>query len=558
MKMKISEVLWEVMWRGGISRVYGIIGTSILPAINSLSKYRDKIRYISCRHEQVAGSMADAEGRITLKPGVAIVHAGPGALNAAISVANAYKDASPMLLIAGSVSTEDRGRDGFLDVPLKEAFSHFTNSSYRIDSPGEVVSVLTEAYRRAISVPVGPVFVEIAENLWKQEVEFDEGSLNFKPDPLPRLKEEDGRECKALLDSSFKPVVLAGGGVHHARAHQELKKFIEAYNIPLITTGNGRGVLPEDHPLCFGRSGYAGGNSAADYAFANSDLVLVIGATVSDLTDYSGTWKSSGRVVVVNPAQKVIDYVKSRGYSGIRADSRSFLNFFLKVPPGDLIPKQDGWIRELEEKKKEWEQMLKTAMDKPPGVVSPGRVLKKLRQFLKRDAFISTGAGMHLVYVNDFMECYEPGTFLATNNFGSMGFGLAAAMAAKVIYPERESIAVLGDGEFMMTLQDMETCVREKLNVKIVILNDNSYRVLRVSQVLDGIEPFGTEHTNPDFVQLAKVFGFQGFRIGSDSEDETIKEFLSIDAPALLEVPTDRDDVPPTNMEAVLRMRNRY
>ncbi len=558
MKTRVCEALWEILFRGGITRVYGIIGTSILPAISALRAYRDRLRYISCRHEQVAGSMADAEGRITQKPGVAIVHAGPGALNAAISVANAYKDASPMLLIAGSVSSEDRGRDGFLDVKLKESFAHFTLASYRIDKPALLPSILTEAYRKAISIPIGPVFIEIAEDIWKKEIDFDEEGLNFKAEALPRLKESDGRECKRILDESFKTLILAGGGVIQSRASQELKKFAEAYNIPVITTGNGRGSIPEDHPLCYGRSGYAGGNSAADYAFAQADLIFAIGATVSDLTDYSGTWKPRGRVIVVHPYEKAIEEAKSRGFTGIRADARSFINFFIKVPPGELIPKKDGWIKELDTKKEEWNQMLKTAMDKPAGVISPGGVLKRLRELLKRDAFISTGAGMHLLYVNDFMECYEPGTFLATNNFGSMGFGLAGALAAKAIHPEREAVAILGDGEFMMTLQDMETAVREKLNVKIVVLNDNSYRVLRVSQVLDGIEPFGTDHGNPDFVVLAQVFGFKGFRITGERIEETLKEFLSVEGPALLEVHTDKDDLPPTNMEAVLKMRNRY
>lgn len=558
MKMKVCEAVWDILFRGGVNRVYGIVGTSILPAINSLGFLRDKIRYISCRHEQVAGSMADAEGRITQKPGVAIVHAAPGALNASISVANAYKDASPMLLIAGSVSTEDRGRDGFLDVKLKETFEHFTIASYRIDKPEVLPNVLTEAYRRAISIPRGPVFIEIAENLWHKEIEIDENNLNFKADSLPRLKEEDGKDCKRMLDESFKPLILSGGGVIHAKAAQDLRKFAEAYNIPVITTGNGRGAIPEDHPLCYGRSGYAGGNSAADYAFANADLIFVIGATVSDLTDYSGTWKPGGRVVVVHPYQRAIEEAKSRGFIAVKADAKSFINFFVKVPPGELIPKKDGWIKELDAKKEEWNQMLRRAMDKPAGVISPGGVLRKLREILKRDAIVSTGAGMHLIYVNDFVECYEPGTFLATNNFGSMGFGLAGALAAKVIYPERETVAILGDGEFMMTLQDMETAVREKLNVKIVVLNDNSYRVLRVAQVLDGLEPFGTEHTNPDFIALAGVFGFKGFRITPDNIDEPLKEFISVDSPALLEIPLDIDDIPPTNMEAVLKMRNRY
>lgn len=558
MKLKVCDALWEVLLLAGLNRVYGIIGTSILPAVNALSNYKERIRYISCRHEQVAGSMADAEGRITGRPGVAIVHAGPGALNAAISAANAYKDASPMMLIAGSVATKERGRDGFLDLKLREIFEHFTVASFRIDSPSLFAQVLTDAYRRAISVPQGPVFIEVAEDIWKMETEFDENSLNFKPAPLPRLKDEDAKECKQLLDASFKPLVLAGGGIVYSKATLELKKFVEAYNIPVITTGNGRGVIPEDHPLCYGRSGYAGGNSAADYAFASADLILAIGATISDLTDYSGTWLPSGRVVVVNPDQRVVGDVKSRGYIGVRADAKSFLNFFIKVPPGELIPKQDGWIKELDKKKEEWNGMLEEAMSKPEGGVSPGRVLSTLRGFLNRDAFVSTGAGMHLLYVNDFMETYEPATFLATNNFGSMGFGLAAALAAKAVYPDRQAVAVLGDGEFMMTLQDMETAVREKLNVKVVILNDNSYRVLRVSQVLDGMSPYGTEHGNPDFLKLAEAFNWKGFRISADNVESRLKEFLEVDSPALLEVPVERDDLPPTNMEAVLKMRNRF
>ncbi|HEY4716036.1 MAG TPA: thiamine pyrophosphate-binding protein [bacterium] len=557
MKTTVAEGLAEILHRGGVQRIYGVVGTSILPAINALGKFKNKIRYISCRHEQVAASMADAEGRITMKPGVAIVHAAPGSLNAAISAANAYKDSSPMILIAGSVPERERDRDGFLELKLSEIFDLFTFGSFRLGKAHKLADLLTHAYRKAISVPKGPVFIEIPDDLWLVETEFDENDLNFKADSVPRAKDEDVKKSKELIDRATRPLILAGAGVFHSGATQELKKFTEAYNIPVITTGNGRGTIPEDHYLSYGRSGYAGGNTVADYAFLNADLVIAIGATISDLTDYNGTWNHTGRIMVVNPHNVVAEKAKIKGFIPLICDARSFLNSMLKVPPGELIPKKDEWIKTLDIKREEWLGMLRVSLEKEG--ISPARVLKELRKMLPRESLFSAGAGMHLVYANDFFECYEPSTYLATNNFGSMGFGLAAAMAAKAVYPDRHAVAILGDGEFMMTLQDIETALREKLNIKVIILNDNSYRVLRLSQIMDGLEPFGTDHSNPDFIKLSESFNVKGFRLTSQDDLGTeLEEFIKCDSPAILEIPTDRDDIPPTNMEAILKMRNLY
>lgn len=540
----------------GTTRLYGIIGTSILGFFEGLYEKRDKIRYISCRHEQVAASMADVEGRLTGRPGVAIVHSGPGALNAMISVGNASKDSSPMILITGAVKSRLKGTDGMLEADHLKLFAPLTKGTFRVQRTTEIPEILSMAYRTSLDGAWGPVLIEVPEDVWKERAEVDETAYRFERPVPPKASESDLIEVLAALSRAKQPLLLAGCGVAYARASDRLREFAELLQVPVATTGNGRGVLPEDHPLSLGRVGFGGGNPVADAAFRKSDVILGLGCGISDMVTYEFTQESDADIYLINldpAAEKRKVYVEKN----LLCNVGEALTILLQTVKARKIGPLSPWTNQLEEERKIWAGMLEAACGEK-GRLSPSFVLSRLDLLLPRNAIVCGGAGMHVVYAHDYLKARGPQQFLASVNFGAMGFGLAAAMSAKLCYPERTVLAVLGDGEFLMTVQDLETAVREKIGIKIIVVNDNSYRVLEMKQRLQYQgHVIGTRHGNPDFMKLAEAFGLKGIRL-EKPEDVGAQNFEPLlrtdDKPVLIEIVTDPEDLPPTNLDAALKM----
>jgi acetolactate synthase-1/2/3 large subunit len=548
--MNVAQAVVNCLEQLGVKRIYGLIGTSILDFIDALRDSR--IRYVSTRHEQVAASMADAEGRLTGKPGVAVVHAGPGFLNALISVAMAYKDSSPMLLIAGAVKRRLAGLDSWLEVPQREIIKPMVKAAFRIDKPSQVTDAVAEAYSLAMSQPPGPVFIEVPEDAWSMSSEAK--PCEPRPAPPPYASPEDVKKVAELLERAERPIILAGGGVNTEEGYRLLVSLAERLSIPVAVTGNGRGAFPEDHPLFLGRAGFGGGNIVADRALLMADLVLALGAGLSDVTTYGYNYTPRGDVVAVNldplAERKPIVYALR-----LNADAVDFLRKLSAVE----IRRQraESWLRTIEEIRREWELYLQEALSRRyTGFVNPSKFFHELDKALPRDFIMTGGQGMHIVYTFAFIRVRSPRGYLAAFNLGAMGFAFPAALGAKLTYPQRDVYAVLGDGEFMMTVQDLETAVREKIGVKIIVINDNAYRVLYARQKAQKMgRIYGTVHTNPDFVKLAEAFGVEAMSISSDAEIDKAIRFITEPAerPKLLELKIHPDDMPPMNIDGALK-----
>jgi len=538
----------------GTTRLYGIIGTSILGFFEGLYEHRETIHYLSCRHEQVAASLADAEGRLTGRPGVAIVHSGPGALNAMVSVGNAYKDCSPMILITGAVKSRLQGTDGMLEADHLRIFAPFVTGAYRIQRTADIPKILSEAYRAAMTGARGPVLIEVPENIWKERAEVDASGFRFETPPPAKPSDEDCDEILEALARAKRPLILGGCGIAYARASEGFRALVERWQAPVVTTGNGRGVLPEDHPLCLGRVGFGGGNPVADRAFQKADVLLGLGCGISDMVTYEFTQETDADIYLVNfdpAAEKRKVFVKKN----LLCDAGEAIFSLNRLSEQKKAGPLAAWMETLTPERNQWRDMLAAAA-RPTEPLSPSYALSRLAPLLPRDTIVCGGAGMHVLYAHNCLPALGPLQFLAAVNFGAMGFGMPAAMAAKLCHPERTVVAVLGDGEFLMTVQDLETVVREKTGIKIVIVNDNSYRVLEMKQKLQYQgHVIGTRHGNPDFLELAKAFGLKGIRIRTPSEaDAGFRDMLQTDGPVLVDLVTDREDLPPVNLEAVLKM----
>jgi acetolactate synthase-1/2/3 large subunit len=521
-----------------------------------LYDYQESIRYISCRHEQVAGSMADAEGRLTGKPGVVVTHSGPGTLNALLSVACAFKDSSPMICITGAVKRKLQGTGGQLEADHLHVFGPFCKGVFRIEDAREAASVLSEAYRQTVSGDRGPVLIEVPEDVWEEGIGEGTPAFRFAVDPKPEVRLEDVKKAVDRLKAAERPLLISGGGVARAGASGRIVRFAEAIDAPVITTGNGRGTVPETHPLCLGRVGFGGGNTVADTALSRADAILGLGCRVSDLMTYEYTLPVEGEVCLVHIDRKAMEQGCLEVRDRIEADPGEFLDLATDQLGGFEPPSREAWWEILRPAQEAWNALLKASIESDKVPLSPGRVMHELAGILSPDHIVAVGSGMHVMYPMSFLPCTRPLSYFQSVNFGAMGFGLPAALAAGLIHPEKEVVVILGDGDFMMTVQDLETAVREGIKIRVLVINDGMYRVLNFRQRMqyEG-RVIGTCHGNPDFAALAGTFGASGWRLERPEEIRPVlQEALQADGPSVVDIIVDPDDMPPANIEAALRM----
>lgn len=300
-----------------------------------------------------------------------------------------------------------------------------------------------------------------------------------------------------------------------------------------------------------GQSGIWGRGHTVDEALRNSDFLLCLGCQLTDVSTYGYNWMPSGKVAAVTldrEAGKKLNYALI-SYS----DAVDFLRRLIDKVNGYKAP--ESWLKEIEGWRKSWEQMLTNAVNMEyKGFANPARFFKRLNELLPENTVVTAGQGMHVLYPQAYIRARRPRSYLAATNHGAMGFGFPAAMAAALL--EHTAIAVVGDGEFMMTVQDLETAVREKIPVKVVVVNDNSYRVLYFRQKLQKMgRVYGTLHTNPDFAELARVFGAEGIVVSSNGEiDDAIREMLSSEKPFVLDLRISPDSFAPFNPQPSVKM----
>jgi acetolactate synthase I/II/III large subunit len=348
-------------------------------------------------------------------------------------------------------------------------------------------------------------------------------------------------------------LLVVGGGINHPRGSRALDALLRRFEIPVATTGNGRGAVPDDDPLALGRIGFGGGNTIADGALTQADVVLCLGCGLSDVSTYGFNLTPRGEVYMVD-LDPLWDRKPTPCVMHAACDASDFASKLCEALPQRRLG--DAWRAQIEESRQAWNSMLSDGKSRSKaGFVNAGRFLQALDGALPPDAILAAGQGLHILYAYAFMKVRTSRSFLAATNMGSMGFGFPAALAAKVTFPDREVVAVLGDGEFLMTLHDMETAVRERIGVKIVVVNDNSYRVLLMRQKIQKMgRVFGTTHSNPDFVRMAEAFGARGVAVDSDQGIEEAVKFTvrKSELPLVVDLRVDPEDLPPLNIQGSL------
>lgn len=554
----VSSYIIEVLKLLGVKRIYGIIGTSVLDFMDTLYDYRDSIRLVTTRHEQSAVSMADAEYRAAGGLGAAVVHGGPGFLNTIISLGIAFKDRTPLILLSGGVKRRLYGTDAMHEVNQVGIVKPITKYAARLSKEEELPDTMAKMIQLALSKPRGPVMLEVPEEMWRRPVDANPRDALKGLEAAPaKPSDRDVGDILEYMVKAEKPAILACGEVALPGVEPLLSELAWRTGAYIIVTGNARGSCDEADPRCLGRVGFGGGSLPADKVLEGADFLLVLGDELDDIATYGYNIVPRGDIVVVSESRVV--EARPFYYSKlVYADPYETLKALVEYSRSRGVKlSKPSWDSEVDQFKHLWNSSIGEALSrKYVGYVNPSKFFKRLGEKLPDKHLITGGQGVHIVYTYDFIKIRRARRFLAATRLAAMGYAFPAAIGAKLALPDHEVIAVVGDGEFMMTVEELETAVRENIPVKVVVVNDMSYRVLLLRQKIQKRgRIIGTLLGNPSFEALAKAFGADGTTVTDDNEiDKAIDEMLKSDKPYIVDLRISQEDVPPLNIEASIRI----
>ncbi|PWV36632.1 MAG: biosynthetic-type acetolactate synthase large subunit [Desulfurococcaceae archaeon] len=547
-KIRAADALVKAMKNLGVRHVFGIPGGSIMPVYDALYDAED-IKHYLFKHEQGAIHAADAYGRITKKPGVVLVTSGPGATNLVTGLANAYMDSSPLVAISGQVATPILGRDGFQETDIIGVTFPITKLNMQVRSPDDVVSAFTTGYIVSTEGRPGPVLIDIPRDVLLGST----GSI----EPIPKIhpktfggepsREEILKALRLLLNAE-RPVILVGGGVCWSGAWDDVITLAEILWAPIVSTFPGKNCVPNDHPLYLGPSGMHG-RLEADAALANADVVLAVGTRFSDRT--VGRFKEMNMKTIIHIDIDPSEIGKNvRTEVGIVSDAKKALKAMLRELPSAIQEEYNrqhsgrrsfiAWLKEIRRKYEEHIEARVGSM-KP---FAPWKVLKVLRRTVPPSTIVTTGVGSHQMWCELHWDVYIPGTFITSAGLGTMGFGLPAALGAKIAASNRPVMLIDGDGSFQMTMNNLSLVRDYGLPIIAVIFDNRALMLVKQWQIyMYSRRVIATEFTkNPDFVKIAEAYGIEGYRPSSYEEIESIvRRALRTDEPVIIDIELDNE-----------------
>ncbi len=506
-----AQILLECLKREGVEVIFGYPGGQVLPIFDKL--YDTDMRFILTRHEQGAAHAADGYARATGKPGVCLATSGPGATNLTTGIANAYMDSIPLIALTGQVKTFLIGNDAFQEADVTGVTRPITKHNYLVKDINDLARVVREAFHIATTGRPGPVLIDIPSDIQQKDTEF------IWPEEIdirgykPTYSGHPGQIKKAakLIAKARKPIIYAGGGIITSGAHQELRELAEKIHAPVTWTLMGIGGFPGTHPLSLGMLGMHG-TAYANHAIMESDLIIAVGARFDD--------RVTGRLDAFAPYAKIIhiDIDPSSISKNVKVDipivgdARHILAQLLPEIKKTLDIAE--WLKTVEAWKKKYPLVYKTKEK-----ISPQYVIEQLDAVTNGDAIITTEVGQNQMWAAQWYKYNYPRTFISSGGLGTMGFGFPAAMGAKVGCPEKIVFDVAGDGSIQMNIQELATCVCNKINVKVAILNNGYLGMVRQWQELFYKRRYSQVCMhNPDFVKLAESYGAVGIRVTREEE----------------------------------------
>ncbi|MGD9118106.1 MAG: biosynthetic-type acetolactate synthase large subunit [Dehalococcoidia bacterium] len=507
MKMNGAQIICESLAKEGVEVIFGILGGSVLPLYDALPQY-PQLRHILVRHEQGAAHAADGYARATGKVGVCFATSGPGATNLVTGIANAHLDSVPMVAITGQVGRPFIGKDAFQEVDITGITLPITKHNYLAMDAASLPEIMKEAFYLAGTGRPGPVLIDVPRDVQIETAEFNYPNKVDLPQYKPTLQGHPAQIKKAakLISESQRPLIIAGRGIIVSGAYAELKELVEKGQIPVVTTLLGTSCFPESHALSYGMLGMHG-MAYANMAVDAADLIIAIGMRFDD--------RATAKVSAFAPHAHVIHIDIDPAEIGknvrvdvpIVGDVKAVLGGLNK-----LVEKTEhiDWIEKLDEWRKEHPSLIIRDGES----LLPQYVVRQIYEATQGEAIVVTGVGQHQMWAAQHYWYDKPNTFISSGGLGTMGFGLPAAIGAKVGCPDSTVWCIDGDGSLQMTIQELATIAQEKVGVKIAVIHNTYLGMVRQWQELFyGRRYVATPLSSPDFVKIAEAYGLPAMRV---------------------------------------------
>lgn len=524
-----SQILIEALERNGVKQIFGYPGGTIMPVYDAL--VGSGIKHYLCRHEQGAALAADAFGRVTRKAGVCMATSGPGATNLVTGIANAFMDSVPMVVVTGQVPSALQGTDAFQEVDIFGITLPIVKHSYIVREVADIPRIVSEAFQLAQNGRPGPVLIDLPKDI---SAGMGEAVFTQPVEPQAPPKPDTGamKTASEMLSQARRPLVIAGGGIAISDSVEAFREFATRTGVPVTTTLKGLGVMPTHDPCYLGMLGMHG-NGAANHAVQNCDLLMVVGARFDDrATGHLAQFAPSARVIHIDIDPAEISKLRKADVSivselapaleGIRPESQANSGWRAQCM---------GWIKEFA-----WRY------DAPAEGIYAPRLLRDLSRVQPEGMIITCDVGQHQMWVAQHCTFSDPLQHISSGGLGTMGYGLPAAIGAKVAKPEATVVCVSGDGSIMMNVQELATLKRYGIDVKILLFDNSALGLVRQWQEIFFDGNYSEVHLsdNPDFAGVARAFGIQARSIEQPEEvSEALAWLLNTDGAAMLHVSID-------------------
>ena len=532
-----SDLVLETLRDLGIDTIFGYPGGAVLPLYDAIYNFKG-IRHILGRHEQ--GCLHEAEGyaKSTGKLGVAVVTSGPGATNAITGIADAMSDSVPLLVFTGQVARAGIGKDAFQEADIVGITMPITKYNYQVRETADIPRIITEAVHIATTGRPGPVVIDLPKDVSALETDFIYSPEIDLPSYQPTLEPNDMQIKKILkqLSKAMKPVLLAGGGISYAEAAGELNEFAERYQIPVVTSLLGQGTIATSHPLFLGMGGMHG-SFAANIAMTEADFMISIGCRFDDrLTGNPKTFAKNAKVahIDIDPAEigKIIAVDIP-----VVGDAKKALQQLLAEPI--VRNNTEKWIEKVTKDKNRVR-----SYDKKERVVQPQAVIERVGELTNGDAIVVTDVGQHQMWTAQYYPYQNERQLVTSGGLGTMGFGVPAAIGAKIANPDKEVVLFVGDGGFQMTNQELAILNIYKIPIKVIMLNNHSLGMVRQWQeaFYDGRTSESVFDSLPDFQLMAQAYGIKNYKFDNPETLEKDLEVIMEDEPMFIEVDISRKE----------------
>ena len=542
--IKGARILLECLSRLGINEIFGYPGGAVIPIYDELYSFKE-IKHYFARHEQGAVHEADGYARSTGKVGACLATSGPGATNLVTGIMTAHMDSIPLLVITGQVSSSLLGKDAFQESDIVGITVPITKNNYLVQDIKDLPRILKEAYYIASTGRPGPVLVDIPRDIQLQEIPYDEFNKIYENhfslegyNPVYEGHKGQIKTAIKMIKDSKKPLIIAGAGILKAHAYEELKEFVEKTNIPVAMTLLGLGSFPGNHELALGMIGMHG-TTYANYAANEADLIIAAGMRFDDrVTGNPQKFVPNAKIIHIDidPAEigknKLIDVP-------IVGDLKNVLTDLNEKAPKVSY---DEWLKQIKKWKKEYSLTYRKTED---DILIPQEILSEIDKITKGNVIVATDVGQHQMWTAQYLTFNNPYSILTSGGAGTMGFGLPAAIGAQVANPNKKVLAVVGDGGFQMTFQELMLIKEYNLPVKIFIINNSYLGMVRQWQELFHEKRYSSVDLsyNPDFIKIGEAYGIKSIQLKNKKDlKKNLKKILESDEAVLVECIVEKEE----------------